>query len=298
MLIVVLSRSQIFIVGTAKYYVMIPPIARRFIAGETAAEALSYVNEQNEDDIHCLMNMLGEHYHEDAPATADTEAYRALIQQISEKDLDASISVKPSQIGLFVDTDTFLSNFASIVDEAAESDVRVWLDMEDHETTDTTIQAYQDNVSSYSNIGICLQANLKRTENDINDLADTEGWIRLVKGAYSEPDDIAYSTSQKIDNHYKTLLTQLFTSFDGQIAVGSHDPAMIDYAHELYENHNRTFEHQMLMGVRMDRQRELAQEYQVAQYIPYGNEWLAYFYRRLREKKGNLLFGLRAALTG
>ncbi|MCJ7429022.1 MAG: proline dehydrogenase family protein [Candidatus Nanohaloarchaeota archaeon QJJ-5] len=277
---------------------MIPPIARRFIAGTTADSALDHVRAQNDAGITCLMNKLGEHYHDQQPAREDTQAYQELIKTLAQEDVGASVSVKPSQIGLFIDEETFSTNFANIVETAAAHDIRVWLDMEDHTTTDATIQAYRDNVSTYEEIGICLQANLKRTSSDIQTLAETNGWIRLVKGAYSEPDDIAFSSTEKIDTQYKELLDMLFESYDGRIAAGTHDPAMIEYVHELHETYDRSFQHQMLMGVRMDRQRELAQDYDVAQYVPYGPEWMAYFYRRLREKKENLLFGLRAVLTG
>lgn len=277
---------------------MLPPVARRFIAGKTIDRALNHVENQNEQDIHCLLNQLGEHYHDRGPAEEDTETYRELVRQIGEQQVDASISVKPSQIGLFVDEDVFAENFATIVETAADHDVTVWLDMEDHTTTDTTIKAYRRQVGSYSNIGICLQANLERTAADIQTLKKTDGWIRLVKGAYSEPEEIAYQDSERIDENYRDLLKTLFDEHAGDIAVGTHDPAMIEYTHELHEQYDRAFQHQMLMGVRMDRQRELAEQYDVAQYVPYGDAWMAYFYRRMREKKENILFALRAILTG
>ena len=125
------------------------------------------------------------------------------------------------------------------------------------------------------------------------------GKIRLVKGAYDEPKSIAYKEKSKVNERYREDLETLFAEYDGGIAVGSHDPAMIDYAKELREEYGREFEVQMLMGVREDEQRELAAEgEEVWQYAPYGEKWLSYFWRRLRERKENALFALRAIMSG
>jgi proline dehydrogenase len=172
--------------------------------------------------------------------------------------------------------------------------VFVWLDMEDHDTTDATLDAYTHHIEEHEKIGVCVQANLKRTPDDLHRLSDHPGKVRLVKGAYDEPADIAHREKSRVDEAYRECLGVMFAEFDGGIAVGSHDPAMVDYAKELHDTHGTDFEIQMLMGVREDAQRDLAEQYDVHQYVPYGDSWLSYFYRRMMERRENLLFGLRA----
>jgi proline dehydrogenase len=273
---------------------MIPPIASNFVAGETAAEALDHVEELNARGVHGILNLLGEHYEEREDADADADAYIDLAAALAERDVDACISVKPSQIGLEVGETAFEENLARIVDAA---DCFVWIDMEDHPTTDVTLDAFERHAKATDgNVGVCVQANLKRTREDLERLADLPGKVRLVKGAYDEPKDIAYKQKSKVDETYREYLTYMFEAFEDGVAVGSHDPAMIDLAKELHAEHGTPFEIQMLTGVRESAQFELAEEYEVYQYIPYGSKWFSYFYRRVRERKENALFALRAVV--
>jgi len=276
---------------------MIPPIASQFVAGETPAEALEHTRSINDDGIGAILNLLGEHYEEPGPAAEDTQAYVRLIDDIAEAGANACISVKPSQIGLDVDENTFRENLRAIADHGAERDVFVWIDMEDHTTTDATLNAYEEFVHDHDgNMGVCLQANLRRTREDVERLADAPGKIRLVKGAYDEPESVAYQRKDRVDEAYEDLLTYAFETYDEGVAVGSHDPAMIDHATDLAAEHGTEFEVQMLMGVREDAQRDLAAEYPTYQYVPYGEKWLSYFYRRVMERKENVLFAARAVL--
>ncbi|MFU8869470.1 proline dehydrogenase family protein [Natronococcus sp.] len=277
---------------------MIPPIASKFVAGETPSDALEHVRTLNERDVAGILNLLGEHYDDPSDAAADVNAYVELIDDIVASDLDACISVKPSQIGLGVDEETFERNLIEIVDYGANRDVFVWVDMEDHTTTDATLDAYEALVRRHGGgAGLCLQANLERTREDLERLADAPGKIRLVKGAYDEPAEIAYTDKDRVDEVYGELLEYMFESFDDGIAIGSHDPAVVARARELHRTHGTPYEVQMLMGVRTDAQYELAaQGVDVYQYVPYGSRWLSYFYRRVRERKENLAFALRAIL--
>ncbi len=276
---------------------MIPPIASRFVAGETPAEALEHTRSINDDGIGAILNLLGEHYEEPGPAAEDTQAYVRLIDDIAEAEANACVSVKPSQVGLDVDEDTFRENLRAIADHGAERDVFVWVDMEDHTTTDATLNAYEEFAHDHDgNMGVCLQANLRRTREDVQRLADTPGKIRLVKGAYDEPESVAYQRKDRVNEAYRDLLTYAFETYDEGVAVGSHDPAMIDHATDLAAEHGTDFEVQMLMGVREDAQRELAADYPTYQYVPYGEKWLSYFYRRVMERKENVLFAARAVL--
>jgi proline dehydrogenase len=278
---------------------MIPPIANRFVAGDSPAEALEHVRQLNERDVKAIVNLLGEHYDERDPVAADAAEYRRLVADIAGSRLEACISVKPSQLGLDLGEDVFRSELTAIVDAAAEHGVSVWIDMEDHTTTDATLDAFETVAREQGGgVGVCVQANLRRTRADVRRLADVPGKIRFVKGAYDPPADVAYADGERIDQEYRTLLEYAFEHYNGGIAVGSHDPAMLEYATALHERSGTAFEVQMLMGVRETAQYELAEEYDVWQYVPYGERWKSYFYRRAMERRENLRFALRAVLTG
>jgi proline dehydrogenase len=242
------------------------------------------------------VNLLGEHYDDPSDAAADADAYLELVDRIDDRNLDCCVSVKPSQIGLDVGPDAFREHLGRVVERADDSDVFVWVDMEGHETTDATLDAFEENARAYGDVGVCVQANLKRTEEDLRRLADLPGKVRLVKGAYDEPKRIAYRDKATVDEKYREYLDFMFREFDGGIAVGSHDVRMINYAADRYREHGTPFEVQMLMGVREDLQDELTESVPVYQYVPYGPKWLSYFTRRVRERKENALFALRAVL--
>ncbi|WP_458186509.1 proline dehydrogenase family protein [Haladaptatus sp. NG-WS-4] len=274
---------------------MIPPIASNFVAGETPAEALEHAKELNQGNVSAIINLLGEHYDERQPADEDAETYVRLLEDIDRSDLSACVSVKPSQVGLDVGTHVFRENMERITDAA--DDTFVWIDMEDHTTTDATLDVYERLAREHEGgVGVCVQANLKRTKDDLERLSDVPGKVRLVKGAYDEPPAVAYKQKERVNAIYREYLAYMFQEFDGGVAVGSHDPAMIQYAKDLHEEYGTDFEIQMLMGVREDAQYELARDYEVWQYVPYGDKWLSYFYRRVMERKENLLFAARAVL--
>ncbi|NKE34823.1 proline dehydrogenase [Natronococcus sp. JC468] len=276
---------------------MIPPVASRFVAGEGPAGALEHVRQLNGRDVKAIVNLLGEHYDDREDVDADAREYRELVEDIARSDLEATISVKPTQIGLDLGERVFRENLEEIVETAADRGVFVWIDMEDHTTTDATLDAYEDLAREHGGgVGVCVQANLKRTRGDVERLADVPGKVRFVKGAYDEPPEIAYTDGAAVNREYEALLEFAFEQFEDGIAVGSHDPAMIERAIELHGEHGTDFEIQMLMGVRNDAQFELAEEYEVYQYVPYGARWKSYFYRRAMERKENLRFALRAVL--
>jgi proline dehydrogenase len=275
---------------------MLPPIADNFVAGEGPATAQDHVRGLNGDGVAGILNLLGEHYDDRVDADADTQAYVDLVRDLDATGLDCCVSVKPSQIGLDLGDDVFRENLSRIVDA---SDTFVWIDMEDHDTVDVTLDAYEAHArATDGNVGLCVQANLRRTEADLERLADLPGKVRLVKGAYDPPKEIAYKDKSRVDEAYRADLEFMFREFDGGIGVGSHDPAMIEYAADLHEEYGSDYEVQMLMGVREEAQVDLAASgIPVYQYAPYGDKWLSYFYRRVRERKENALFALRAVLS-
>ncbi|MFB6207473.1 MAG: proline dehydrogenase family protein [Haloglomus sp.] len=277
---------------------MIPPVANRFVAGEHPAQALEHARELNDHGVGALLNLLGEHYDERGPAEADVATYRRLLDDLGRSALDACISVKPSQLGVQVDEAVFRKNLADVAAHADRRDAFVWVDMEDHTTVDATLDGFCDLVVDHHDMGLCLQANMKRTPADLARLADLPGKVRLVKGAYEPPRDIAYRGKTRVNEAYRDLLEDAFRTFDGGVAVGSHDPAMIEYARDLHETYGTDYEVQMLMGVREAAQTDLAREVPVYQYVPYGEKWLSYFYRRVKENTGNAAFALRAIVSG
>ncbi len=277
---------------------MIPPIARRFVAGETVPEALDHARACNDDGIAVILNLLGEHYDDPADVSADVDAYLALLEDVGASGLDACVSVKPSQIGLDVSSELFEEHYREIVAHAHERDAFVWCDMEDAETTDDTLDAFESIAAEYPwTVGQCLQSNLKRTREDLDRLVDVPGAIRIVKGAYDEPGSIAYTTKSRVNEAYRSDVEFLFEHRDRGVAVGSHDPEMVSLANRLGSEHGTDYEIQMLMGVREEAQRDLARQgVEMKQYAPYGGKWLSYFYRRVRERKENVTFALRAIL--
>jgi proline dehydrogenase len=281
------------------------PVVSRFVAGETPAEALERAADLNDRGIGAIVNLLGEHYRERAPADRDATTYRELVDHVANAGLWACVSVKPSQIGLAADEAAFRANAERIVAAAANRGIFVWFDMEDHTTTDATLDAYEALAREYGPdadtgaVGICLQANLRRTAGDLERLAPLPGKVRLVKGAYDEPADIAHRSKAAVNAAYRDHLAYMFREFDDGIAVGSHDPAMIDLARDLHPEHGTSYEVQMLMGVREAAQTGLAADgVEVWQYVPYGARWAAYFSRRAAERRENLAFAVRAILSG
>lgn len=274
------------------------PIVSNFVAGTSTQSAVNHARTVNDRGITVILNYLGEHHETRRLADEDTNEYVSLVEEIGAADVDACLSVKPSQIGLDVDESEFRKNLGKITRTCRREGVFLWIDMEDHTTTDVTLNAYESLTEEYEDIGVCVQANLKRTPEDLLRLTQLPGKVRLVKGAYSEPKHVAYQDKSRIDDAYRECLRSMFSEFNGGIAVGSHDPEMIQFAKSLSDEFGTDFEVQMLMGVRESAQDKLVDEgISVYQYVPYGERWFSYFYRRIREKKENALFALRAVAT-
>lgn len=277
---------------------MIPPFAGQFLAGETAPEAIAHATELNDNNVGAILNLLGEHYDDRRDAAADASAYRNLIVDIDRADLRACVSVKPTQLGLDISEAYFRENLALVVSEARDREVFVWIDMEDHETTDATLDAFEHHAREYDGVGVCIQANLRRTGDDLERLASLPGKVRLVKGAYNPPTSVAYQDSDRIERAIRDSLRFMFREFDDGVALGSHDPKLVTLAADLHATYGTPYELQFLMGVRTGAQYDLANHHEMWQYVPYGNRWLSYFYRRMTERRENIGFALRALLSG
>lgn len=275
---------------------MIPPFARRFLAGETPAQAVAHATELNDNGVGAILNLLGEHYDDRRDAAADARAYCRLAADIERTDLRACVSVKPTQLGLDISEECFRDHLDHVVSHAAERDVFVWIDMEDYPTTDATLDAFEHHAREHGDVGVCIQANLRRTDDDLERLAGLPGKVRLVKGAYNPPADVAYQSRERVEEKIRDNLQYMFREFDDGVALGSHDPELVTLAADLHETYGTPYEIQMLMGVRTNAQYELAAHHDMWQYVPYGERWLSYFYRRLTENTQNARFALRSLL--
>jgi proline dehydrogenase len=272
--------------------------ARRFIAGETAAEAVDAARVLEAKQFLVSLDLLGESVATMAEADAATRAYLAVMEQAVAAGVGRNVSLKLTQLGLDVDRATAVDNLRRILDVAGKHDFFVRIDMESSLYTDATLEIFETvwNLGQ-RNVGVVLQSALRRSEEDLRRVNRLGGRVRLVKGAYKEPRQTAYQSKSDVDAAYLRLMRELLR--DGVYpALATHDPVMIEGARaraaELGLAPDR-FEFQMLYGVRRDLQASLvADGYPVRVYIPFGREWFPYFMRRLGERPANVGFVLRS----
>ncbi len=272
-------------------------IAKRWIAGYSLDDAIKVAHDANNRKLRVILNRLGEHTPDEKLIQDYTEEYFRLLDRIRAEKIDGTISVKPSQLGLAANPSLYKTNLLRIVERAEEYDEFVWIDMENSPYTEETLETYREILPGHRQLGVCLQANMKRTESDLKDLILRGGIIRLVKGAYPERGEVAYKKRSEVNANYVRLMTMLFER-GGRFAIGTHDGKLIDNARELAKDRNPNFEFQLLKGIRDDIKPTLIEEgYRVSEYIPYGPEWYNYSKRRMRERKRNILLLLRS-ITG
>ena len=272
-------------------------VAKRWIAGYTLDEAIKAANDSNSRNLKVLLNRLGEHTPDEKLIQGYKEEYLRLLDRINEDKIEGTISIKPSQLGLAANSALYEKNLAQILERARSYAKFVWIDMENSPYTEETLNTYKEILPSYPDLGVCLQANMRRTESDLQDLIPRGGVVRLVKGAYPETAELVYKKRSDVDANYAKLMTMLFSE-RGRFALGTHDGKLIGKARELAKEEKRDFEFQMLKGIRDDIKPTLIQEgYRVSEYIPYGPEWYNYSKRRMRERKRNILLLLRS-ITG
>jgi len=263
--------------------------AKQWIAGDTLDDALSSARQAYKKKMNVIINKLGE-YNTSKKVIAETvNEYQTILLSLKKSRIEGGISVKPTQIGLSVSKKECIKNFNSIIKTAALSNSFVWIDMESSDHTDETLGIYHKLFSSYERLGIALQANLKRTKNDLADLLFRGAKIRLVKGAYRENAKISYKSKDNVDENFLSLTKLLFRK-GNEFGIATHDCKMIDAAVALSKKYERQFEFQMLKGIRDELKLELVKHgFSVVEYIPYGTNWLPYSIRRLKERKRNIL---------
>ncbi len=272
-------------------------VAKRWIAGYTLEDVIRVAHEINDRRIRVIINRLGEHTPDRKLVQEYTQEYLRVLDRVEKEGVQGSISVKPSQLGLAISPSTFKENLNTVLDRAQDGGRFVWVDMENSPYTDGTLQVYAELYKGNSELGVCVQANMKRTEKDLETILSFGGKVRLVKGAYPESSEVAYRKRSMVDQSYKALMRMLF-SRGHWFGIATHDEKMIAEAERLGREAGKNFEFQMLKGVRDDLKEKLVgQGYTVSDYVPYGPEWYNYSKRRLRERKRNILLLVRS-ITG
>ena len=274
--------------------------AARFVAGTTLDDCVAAVRRLNADGLHANTTLLGEGVDDAGSARAVTAEYATILRRLADEQLDCNVALKLTHLGLVIDEELAFENVAAVVREAAELGNFVRIDMEDSPWVDATLRIFRRlREAGLDNVGTVLQAYLYRTPRDLEELLPLAPNLRLVKGAYLEPPDVAFPRKADVDAAYVRLLERTLTG-GGHTAVATHDEAIIRHALDFVARTGVArdrFELQMLYGVRPQRQRELAREgYKVLVATPFGPDWYPYLMRRLAERPANLLFFLRSVV--
>jgi proline dehydrogenase len=275
------------------------PVVRRFVAGETVDDAMRVTAELLDAGLLASLDHLGEHTTDRGQAEAVVTAYLTLLSRLADDGLTAGaeVSLKLSAIGQALDPAWCVDNALRIVGAATAAGTTVTFDMEDHTTTETTLEILREVRIEHPSTGAVIQSYLRRSAGDIEDLIKSAARVRLCKGAYREPPSVAFQSKEEVDANYARLLARLMRRGHYPM-IATHDPRLVSIASELARRSGRdrkTFEFQMLYGVRPQEQRRLATDgHRVRVYVPYGKEWSAYLVRRLAERPANVAFFLRA----
>ena len=275
-------------------------VVRRFVAGESTADAVETAGRLIGDGLRVTLDHLGEDTADRATAERTVRAYLELLDQLHDVGLaaDAEVSVKLSAVGLGLGGTFALDNASRICAAAEQAGTTVTLDMEDHTTTDATLRVLAELRRHWPSVGAVLQAYLRRTLDDVRELADTR--VRLCKGAYAEPPSVAHLDPHEVDLNYVRCANVLLAG-SGYPMFATHDPRLVEIVSERarwYGKSVEDFEFQMLYGVRTGEQRHLAAEGHVVRvYVPYGGQWYGYLMRRLAERPANVAFFLRSLVS-
>lgn len=271
--------------------------AERFVAGETLEEALEAVRALNGAGFRATLDYLGESVTDREHAARAREAYLTSLEAIDGGEARSTISLKLTQLGLELDEELCVANLCRIVRKAADLNNFVRIDMEGSSHTEATLRIFRRVFGEHRNVGVVIQAYLRRSEADVAELVRLGAPVRLCKGAYDEPATAAFPKKSEVDANFLRLARMLL---DGAVptAIATHDEAIIEGTRAYVAERGigrGAFEFQMLYGVRRDYQARLVEKgYGMRIYVPYGGEWYPYFMRRMAERPANLLFVLRA----
>jgi proline dehydrogenase len=276
-------------------------LARRFVAGESIDSAIAAVRALNAAGMSATLDFLGEDVFERDAAVRTRDVYLEMLDAIRASGIDSNVSVKLTAIGLLIDEDFATDNLRSIVERAASNpDPFARIDMEGSAVTEATLRVFERVFAGAKNVGPVLQAYLKRTAGDVDRAIALGARVRLCKGAYNEPREIAYTAMPEIRRNYLELARRLLEHgvYPG---IATHDRRLIAAIKQFVAERgiaNDRFEFQMLYGCRPSVQREIVKQgYRLRIYVPFGTHWAGYFYRRVLERRENALFALSSIFS-
>jgi proline dehydrogenase len=275
----------------------------RFVAGENIEEAIAAIREINAKGCSASFDHLNESVANAAETEEEVREYLQILSRIEDTGINSNVSIKLTQFGLEIDPELAYKNARRIVEDAARRGNFVRIDMEASNVTQVTIDIFKRLRSEFglNDVGIVLQAYLRRTYDDVQDILKIPARIRICKGAYNEPPEVAFPDKKDVDDNYVRVMKSLLSSgvYHG---IATHDPKMIEATIEHARREGigkETFEFQMLYGVRRDLQTQLAKDgYNLRVYVPYGKHWYPYFMRRLAERPANIWFILKNMFKG
>ena len=278
-------------------------LTTRFVAGETIDEAVAFIRELNADGCSASFDHLNESVANAAEAEQEVAEYLQVLSSIDETGINSNASIKLTQFGLELDPELAYKNARAVVADGARRGTFVRVDMEASSVTQVTIDIFKRLRAEFelNDVGIVLQSYLRRTYADAQELVKLPARIRICKGAYNEPPEVAFPDKKDVDENYVRVM-QLLLSSGTYHGIATHDPKMIEATIEFSKKEGipkEAFEFQMLYGVRRDLQRQLAQDgYNMRVYVPYGKHWYPYFMRRLAERPANIWFVLKNLFKG
>ncbi|MED3729600.1 proline dehydrogenase family protein [Priestia endophytica] len=270
--------------------------AKRFVAGDKTQQAIECVRKLNQQGMVAMLNYLGEYVFTEKAALEATENCLHTLDAIYKSGIDSNLSIKITSLGLDISKAFCMENVKRIVDRARQYGNFVRIEMEDYTHCQLTLDIYKELRQEYDNVGTVIQAYLYRTEEDIQDLNRYKANLRLVKGAYKEPANVAFPKKSDVDQNYEKIIKMHL--LNGNYAgIATHDDVIVDKILQFTQEHQISkdqFEFQMLYGIRSDLQKKLATlGYKVRVYVPFGTDWFGYFMRRLAERPENVSFVLK-----
>jgi proline dehydrogenase len=287
----------------ATHFRLFKKLTTRFVAGETIDEAISFIREINAEGCTASFDHLNESVTSAAEAEKEVAEYLSILAKIDETGIRSNVSIKLTQFGLGLNPEIAYKNSRSVVEDAHRRGNFVRVDMEDSKVTQATIDVFKRLREEFglNDVGIVLQSYLRRTYGDAQELLKWPARIRICKGAYNEPPEVAFPDKKDVDENYIKVMKLLLSSgiYHG---IATHDPKMIEATIDFAGREGigkEAFEFQMLYGIRRDLQRQLAHDgYNMRVYVPYGKHWYPYFMRRLAERPANIWFVVKNLLKG
>lgn len=277
-------------------------VSKRWIAGYSNIDAIIEAKKSNHNGMSAILNYLGEVYVEKSQIDRSVTEYITLLDLLKSNDVRGSISVKPTQIGLSVGYDKCLENFRKISEKAKQSGHFMWIDIESSNFVEDTLSIYLEILRKNRDTGVAIQSYLKRSHSDLLHLMEHSANLRIVKGAYSEEKDKAYQSNNEINQNFSALMKLVLeeSAYGGIVAIATHDSKLIQEALVLSwkgSERMKNLQFQLLKGIRDELKLQLVTKgYLVLEYIPYGEKWLQYSIRRIKERKRNVFLLARSLI--